>query len=303
MMAVESGWARLAALLGALSLLACGQSSQHAGEPVTQDLGRSVVARVGDDVITVDDLGWMPARVSPEKRLEMLVMRRIAAREARRRGLTEEPKTRAKLAEFRFQALTWEEGLLRNALYNSIRLGMRFSEPDLRAQYEANKQLYAQPQWTLRVRMYASEAEARAADAQLGATGRLDPAQSETLGPAPVGALPHDLVPVLPRLVKPGDRQVVGRPGGWSLVELDAHLRAEPLPFERVRDQVDQDLRAFRAGEILDSELARLRAEEVVIDQAVLAAVEKRQAENAAAGRASREARAPLTAAPAEAAP
>jgi len=296
------GWAWLGALLGLLAILACEKPSQEAVE-ATGPPKSVVLARVGDEVVTVEDLGFMPVRVNPAIKLEMLVMRKLAAVEARRRGLAEEPKTRAKLAEFRNNALTWEEGLLRNALYNSIRLGLTFSEAELRAHFEKTRNRYTGPQWELLVRKFASEAEARAAAADLGATGRLDRAQSEALGPVPADQLPPDLLPVLPLFKQPGDRQVLDLAGGWSVVELGAHLPAAPLAFEAAREKVDQDLRAVRAEEILKAELARLRVEQVTIDEAALANVAKAKAEVAESVAARRGGRVRAGMAPAESAP
>jgi hypothetical protein len=277
-MATGYGWASLGALLALLALLACQKPAQDAGQ-ATADPGSVVLARVGDQVITVDDLGFVPARVKASNRLEEVVMRRLAAEEARRRGLADEPRTRAKIAEFRRNELWWEQGLLRNALFNSIRSGYTFSEEELRAHLERTRNRYTEPQWKLRIRKFASEAEARAAAAALGATGRLDPAQSESLVPVPAEELPPEVLPVLNLFKQPGDRQVLDLSGSWSVVELDAYLAAAPLPFELVRQKVDDDLRAVRAEEVINGVLDKLRDEQVVIDETALANLEKQRAD------------------------
>jgi hypothetical protein len=289
MMASGSGWAGWVALLVGLSALACEQPPQDAGEPPAHP-GAVVLARVGDEAVTVDDLGWVPARVKPANRLEMLVTRKLAAHEARRRGLAEDPSVRAKLAQYRYSALTWEENLLRNALFNSIRLEMKFSEEELRAHFAKTEQRYVEPQWKLMGRNFPSEAEARAASEALGATGRLDPATSEKFGPVPAEGLPVELAPLLPLFKQPGDRQIVNRGSTWTLFELDVYRPAEPLPFESVRGRVEQDLAAVRAETVLAAELEKLRAEQVVIDQAALASYEKDKSEVTAAAQAHRAA-------------
>jgi hypothetical protein len=296
------GWAWLGALLGLLAVLACEREAPDSGEP-DRTPGSVVLARVGDEVVTEEDLGWIPAKAKPASRLETLVMRKLAANEARRRGLDEEPSIRAKIADFRRNELTWEEGLLRNALFNSIRLGLTLSEDELRAHYVQTQRRYTEPQWKLRIRRFASEAEARAAVEALGATGRLDPADSEMLGPVPAAQLAPDLLPVLHLFKQPGDRQLLDLADGWTLIELDTYFAAAPLPFEAVREKVDQDLRAVRAEAVLDAELDKLRAEQVVIDAAALASVEKGHAERVEAVRAARAGKASPEAAPAEAAP
>ncbi len=313
MKTTRPGSAWLGAPLVLLAILACEKAPQKAGED-EPDPQRVVLARVGDQVVTVEDLGFVPVTVNFTNKLEQLVMRKVAAEEARRRGLAEDPKIRDKIAQFRYHASMWEEGLLRNALYNSIRLGMTFSEAEERAYFEANRNGYTGPQWKLRIQKLASEAEARAAAEKLGATGRLDPAQAESLGPLSAQELPLPLLPVLPLLQQPGDRQVLDLAGAWSLVELEEYLPTAPLSFEAARERVDQSLRAVRAEEVLNEELARLRAEQVTIEEAALAKLEQeragraeQRAEERAAAIAARRARRaqaqPAGPAPAETAP
>ena len=278
MQGIGAGSAWLGGLL-AVVLLAC--EKQAPPEPAAQEVDPRLVvlARVGDEVVTVEDLGFVPVTANLTGKLETLVMRKLAAEEARRRGLAEEPKTREKIAQFRHSALMWEEGLLRNALYNSIRLGMTLSEAEQRAHFEANRSSYTAPHWKLRVQRFASEADARAAAEKLGPAGRLDPAQAESLGPLSAHDLPLPLLPVLALLKQPGDRQLLDLDGAWSLVEVEEYLPSAPLSFEAARDKLDQDLRAGRAETVLNEELARLRSEQVTIDQAALTKLEQERAE------------------------
>jgi hypothetical protein len=262
-----------------LAMLACEKEAPPESAPQELDPQRVVLARVGDEVVTVEDLGFVPVTVNLTGKLETLVMRKLAAEEARRRGLADEPKNREKLAQFRHSALMWEEGLLRNALYNSIRLGMTLSEAEQRAHFEANRDAYTAPHWKLRVQKFASEADAQAAAEKLGPAGRLDPAQGESLGPLSAQELPLSLLPVLPLLKQPGDRQLLDLDGAWSLVEVEEYLPSAPLSFEAAREKLDQDLRAGRAETVMNEELARLRTERVTIDQAALDKLEQERAE------------------------
>ena len=266
----RSGKARLFVLAG-LAVLACEKSAPDGGENDAAK-GSVVLARVGQEVVTADDLGTLPPRADANARLEVLVRRRLAIQEARRRGLQNEPKVRAKIEENRRNFARLEEGLLRNALYNSIRLGLVVSEEDLLAHYEKTKERYTERQWALRMRSYPNDEEARAADAALGATGRLDPAQSEAPGPLPAEKLPPGILIILHELQKPGDRRVVPL-DRWTVVELEAYLPAVQIPFETVRDKVEMSLRAMRADELMRAEIDRLRAaKDVTIDEAALAA-------------------------------
>ena len=211
------------------------------------------------------------------QRLEVLVRRKLALVEARRRGLENDPKVRGEIEEIRQNALRQEEGVLRNALFNSIRLGLQVSEEDLRAQYEKTKDRYLERQWSLRTQSFASEDEARAADKELGANGRLDPKQSEAPGPLPAEKLTRAVLVILHELKQPGDRKIVAL-DRWTIVELVEYLPAAQIPFDAVRDKVELNLRAIRAEEILGEELDKARSEiGVTIDEAALAAYAEAQ--------------------------
>ena len=258
-------------MLAGLAVLACEQSAPDAGESSAAK-GSVVLARVGQEVVTADDLGFLPPKADASARLEVLVRRKLAIQEARRRGLQNEPKIRAEIEELHRNSARQEEGLLRNALYNSIRLGLVVSEEDLRALYEKTKERYTERQWALRTQSYPNDEDARAADAALGATGHLDPAQSQAPGPLPSEKLPPGILIILHELQKPGDRKVVPL-DRWTVVELEAYLPAAQLPFEAVRDKVEMSLRAIRSEELLRVEIDRLRAaKDVTIDEAALAA-------------------------------
>ena len=284
------------ALLALLAALACEKREAAVAPAAAPAPGSVVLARIGDEVVTVDDLGFVPARMKPEFRLEEVITRRLAAAEARRRGLADVPKTRERLIELRRNAARWEDALLRNALYNSIRLEARFSEDELKASYANNQSRYSEPHWKLRIQKFGSEAEARKSDAALGASGHLDPAKSESLDPVPAAEVPHEVQPLLAQLQQPGARRVVAIAGTWSLVETEEFLASVPLPFEVVRQKVEEDLRAIRAEDVLNDLLTRLHNEQVKIDEAALANYEKQRAEEVAA------AGAPPAAAPAPAA-
>jgi hypothetical protein len=269
----------LSLLLG-LSSLACGPTSTEVDTSASTEVDASarpaaggvVLARIGDDVITTEDLGPLPPRAIPANRLDVLIRRRLAIIEARRRGLENEPKVKAAIEELHRNALNQEEGLLRNALFNSIRLGLTVTEEELLAHYEATKERYLERQWALRMQGFENEDAALAANAALGTSGRLDPAQSDAPGPLPSDKLPRGVLPILHELVQPGDRRVLPL-DRWTIVELEAYLPAAQLSFEAVRPKVELSLRAIRAEEQLRAELERVRKEmNVTVDEAALAA-------------------------------
>jgi hypothetical protein len=280
----RAGWRRRLLLAAALGSLACGQAAPVGGDSKPGE-GDVVLAHVGKDVVRASELGALPPLADPTQRLDVIIRRKLALAEARRRGLENDPKVRGELEEIRQNSLRQEEGVLRNALFNSVRLGLTVSEEELRAQYEKTKDRYLERQWSLRTQGFASEDEARAADARLGAKGRLDPQQSEAPGPLPAEKLKGPVLVILHELKQPGDRKVVAL-DRWTIVELVEYLPAAQLPFEAVREKVDLNLRAIRAEELLRAQLDQARTEMgVKVDEAALAAyvAAQRQAPPAAA--------------------
>jgi hypothetical protein len=264
-----AGW--WAGALSCAALLACERAPDDSSAAAA-DPGMQVLARIGDDVIRAYELGGGTTPENVRRRLDFLVERKLAAMEARHRGYDTGEKLRTKLADIRRNAIHREEGLLRDALYNSLRTSMVLSEDDLRAHYEAEIHRFTQRQWKLRFQRFASQAEARAADEALGADGRLDPANSESVGPLPVEKLPAEFRLLTDSLRKPGQRKLIAHAKVFTLVELEEFLPAAKVPFEEVREWVDKDLRATRATELLKAEIERMRAQvKVTIDEQALA--------------------------------
>jgi hypothetical protein len=104
------------------------------------------------------------------------------------------------------------------------------------------------------------------------ADGRLDPAASEAIGPAPVDELMQQGIMRVMQLQEPGQRVVVPHGEGFALVELIERLPPAPLPFEKVRPQLEAQLRAQRAGEAFQQLVEELRAKaKLEVDEAALA--------------------------------
>jgi hypothetical protein len=268
-------WAAALGLALGLGGVAC--QSREAEVPAPAAKGGVVLARIGDEVVTAEDLGTIPDDPARTARfLEDLLLRRLASREARRRGLDKNAKLIERTEKLYRDADLKAEGLLRNALYNDIRQELTVSEEDLRAHYESLKARYRERQWTLRIQKFEGESEANAAAAKLGSSGRLDPAQSETIGPTSGEGIPRGLLPMLHEFRQPGDRRVLDLGGTWSIVELVEFQPQAQLPFEQVRDKVELSLRAIRAKDVFRELLRKLRVEQVTVDTA---AIEKVSAE------------------------
>lgn len=239
-----------------------------------------VVARVEGTPITVAELP--PATADGQganlrARLEPVLVRKLAAAEARRRGLANAPELRRELAAIRREATTLEEAALRDALFEEIRAGLKLEAAALREHYERTHGRYLRRELRLRVWRFASrEAAERAAEA-LAAGEALAAPKPESYGPAPARALPYELARAALEIGSVGQRALAETSSGTALVELAADERAV-APFEAVRERVEASLRTLRAQEAWQELLKALRADAALeIDEDALDA----RAENA----------------------
>lgn len=273
---------RIAAAGSALALaFACGHGADTARKPADAAAGASpVVARLNGEPITLDDLqvayGGAPMRGDARQALDAAVSRRLVAEEARRRGLDATGDVQARIAALHRAAAAREDALLRDTLQGSLDAEQSVSEEELRAQYQQMPGRFSAPQLRLRRARFPTAEAARAEDQRLGADGRLDPASSEDIGPAAPEELMHQGMFGVMRLNQPGQRVVVpGGDGQFALLELEERLPPAPLPFEKVRPQLESQLRAQRSGEALEKLVAELRAkaklevDEKALDDAV----------------------------------
>lgn len=256
-----------AALILCTLLSACGDDS--ASEP------ERTLARVGPRTITAAELvlaarpGFEESRAA---RLERAIGTALLAQEARERGIADEPEVRAQLALVRARAALEEDALLAQALFERERTGAAPSEAELSAHYEQTQGRYLVRMMRLRVAKLASRAAAEALHKKLGKSGRLDPANSEAVGPTEIQRLPREVLPEVLGLHAPGDRVVAGNAlEGFSLVELVEYLPAAPRPFAEVREQVAREVSTTGALGAMEARAKELRAEaQVEIDEAAL---------------------------------
>ncbi|HEX5051448.1 MAG TPA: hypothetical protein VFZ65_06720, partial [Planctomycetota bacterium] len=226
------GWR---SVVGLGLVLACGRGEQPAAKAgnAAADGGSRVVAHLNGEPIEVDDLrASLPIDMRGDLRpaLDATVARRLAAEEARRRRLDAKDDVQAQLAALRREAAAREESLLRDALVASLDADVAVSEEELRAQYEKAPMRFMEPQLHLRRAVFPTADAAQAENARLGADGRLDPAASEEIGPAPVEELMQQGIMGMMRLQQPGERIVVPREGHFELIELIERLPPAPLP-------------------------------------------------------------------------
>ncbi len=249
-----------------------GDSSTNTSAPVAGD--SPVVARLNDEPLTIADLrSGFPGglRADSHHALDSAIALRLAAQEAKRRGLDATSAVRAQIEALRREAAAHEEALLRDALQSSLQEQVTTTEDELRARYEQTQARYSERRLRLRRVAFPSAEAARSEDARLGVDGRLDPAASEEIGPAPVQKLMQMRVPGVMRLSEPGQRIVVEREGEFAIVELVEVLPPAPPPFEEARAQVESELRSQKAGEAFAKLVEDLRAAaRIEIDEAVL---------------------------------
>lgn len=276
-----SPWAATTVLLGILGLAACdGSRADRTAASEDQEAppsARQVVARIDGQAVTVGEVRGLlrhPGTADPARRREALegaIARRLAAAEARARGLVAAPTEAASRGGLSESPSHGEEAVLRDALYRKIRDGLELSETELRAHYEKTRGRFVERQVRFRRRSFPDRAAAEAAAEALGADGHLDPAESETLLPAAPRDLPTEVMPEALELREVGERTIRGRGEDAAILELVEILPAEPLPFATVRERVEASLRTLRAQEVLVSRLQELRAAaDVQIDEATL---------------------------------
>jgi hypothetical protein len=266
-----------------------------AGNPEAPE---EVVAWIDDEPIPIGEArsllpGAAAGREPAQRRIaiEGAIARRLVARAERAEQTAREaepPGSRREHASGRKDPVADAD-----LFFQRLRDGLSISEDDLRAHYDETRSRYLARQLRLRRQVYAiGTTAARAALANTVETAgtaetaetaevfqasvpQLDPIHSEVIGPAPLSDLPRSLLPEVLELQTVGERIVIERADGdedeATLVELIEILPAEPLPFERVREQVDASLRTLRGQQAMRTRLADLRAASVIaIEEAAL---------------------------------
>jgi hypothetical protein len=265
-------------MLAHFTLSACGPIETPGDTTDASSPRRSgVVATVNGEPIAVADLhDGMPTRSSLEERLDRAIDYALAAQEARRRALDEDPAVREAIERIRSQARRDEGQALREALHRALLAEVSFSESDLQRHHAETKARYFERQYRFRRMVYDTEGAALEAAVALGTAGHLDEQQAESIGPVVANDLPRDILPDALRMRTPGARAVIQGDSRWQLVELVEILPAEPQPFDAVRERVEASLRAQLAQAELVERIGQLRAEAVIdVDEAGLAAIER----------------------------
>ena len=288
-------WRRGAGACLALALAgACdrGPDSERAAQEGAVSASETlVVARVDGQAVTAQDLSAERPGVGaarPAAQLERVVVRKLAAAEARRRGLAEAPEIEQELERIRRRAAARQEALLRDALFDLLRAEVELDEAALREHYEQSRGRYLRRELALRVWRFANRDAAERARAKLEADEGLAAPEPEVHGPAPAREFPPELARAAVGLGAPGERTLVETEAGAALVELTASER-RVAPFDAVRDRVETSLRTLQAQEAWSELVEELRAEadleidEVALDVALEAVAERSRRDDAQA--------------------
>jgi peptidyl-prolyl cis-trans isomerase C len=196
--------------------VAAASASASAGpKPLSPELAKKTLAKVGDRVITLGDYAATLERMDPFERmryqspdrrrrlLDEMVEVELLAQEALRRGLDKAPETKERLRQ-----------VLRDQLLEEVRKGAPAAndvpEPELRAYYDSHKDEFAEPERrrvaaiVLETAGAAKSALAKAQNASPAEWGELvDKLSSQKTGRAGPSA-PAELA---------GDLGIVGPPG------------------------------------------------------------------------------------------
>lgn len=274
---VWRAWIGVAAVAVAVGCERPAASPAQSGAPSSD--ARGIVARVDGSPITLDDVSGAGPRFragGSRAALDLAIARRLAANEARRRGLDASEAVQEQLRALRSEVAAREEALLGNALQRAIAEQLAVTDEELRAHYDRTKARFAVQRVRLRRKTFESAEAARAEDARLGSEGRLDAESSEEIGPASMQELLQRGVLGVMRLREPGQRVVIEREGAPALLELVELLPPEPPPFDDVREQLAVELRAQRAAEAFAKLGEELRgAAKIEIDEAAVAKMEE----------------------------
>lgn len=254
------------------------EAPPEADEPV-------VVARVDGRAVTEAELR---AAASPQTRragidwdqaLEDWISARILRDEVAVRGLEESDAYQTRLEAIRTRAWRAEQELARDTLLTALTEGLRFSDEDLRARYEDQKDRFLTTRLHLRqitvpdretidgIRRQLAEGEDFA---RLAAEANVDPAlraKGGDLGWIEQRRMPTALIGPAHRLLREGETSepFQDREGRWNLVQLLGRERGVRREFEQVKGQLERELRIVRSRESLADVVAR-RRESVAVE-------------------------------------
>ncbi len=219
--------------------------------------------------------GGAERRPDLEAALQDWIAGRVLQDELSERGLDASPEYQKRLTGIQARARSAEQQLARKTLLEALERDLVFSDEELRARYEAERDRFLvtrlqlrqitvpERETILRIRKQIDEGTPFEA---LARQANLDPALRERggdLGWLDQRRIPSTIVGAAHRLVQDGEvsEPFRDREGRWNLVQLVSRKRGVRRDFDEVRDQLTRELRVVRGRELLDERLAARRGE------------------------------------------
>ncbi len=266
-------------------------SSSEASASASSESGSVVIARIGEDKVTMADLDKALAQVpegmrrefeTPEGKLNFAkeyVSREILFRKGQRLGYDRDPKYREAVQ------LLAKQLVIERVVGEELKRSVRVDPGDVRRYYEANKERYKTPAQlrmsVIRVtdRSTAETAAKRLADGESFAAvasavstheptkargGEIDGAVSD--GGEVAGVVqPRPLWDAVHRAGMPGTTEPVEAGGAWWIVRVEEVVEPESVPlFEAIRSRVEGQYRFEKEGQAVQEMLRRVLQEQTV---------------------------------------
>lgn len=267
----------------ALSLVSgCSLGDRFGGggaSPVAARVGGRDVSRAELETLAAYRDARRPGATERQPDLEAALQDWIAGwvlqRELSERGLDASPEYQKRLTAIRARARSAEQQLARKTLLEALERDLVFSDEELRARYEAERDRFLVTRLHLRqitvperetilgIRKQIDEGTPFEA---LARQVNLDPALRDRggdLGWLDQRRIPSAIVGAAHRLVQDGEvsEPFRDREGRWNLVQLVSRERGVRRSFDEVRDRLTRELRVIRGRELLDERLAASRGE------------------------------------------
>jgi len=240
-----------------------------------------VLARIGDEVITLKDFNEDISRLSPQvrrrmtrveekkKHLDKLVERKLLLQEAERKGLTRDSDIVGKVE-------TYRDRLIVQKLLSSMKKEVvPVTEEDVKEHYEKNKAQYqTRKQIKARHILLKDEAEAEKVLGKVKAPGadfaalakqysqdRATKNRGGDLGSFSPGRMVRQFEDVAFSLEKPGDiSEIVKTPFGYHIIKLEGKEPATPKSLDQVKGEIRRRLSSQRQNEAQEKFLEGIKS-------------------------------------------
>ena len=197
--------------------------------------------------------------------IDEVISIRLFALDAEDSKLDQTPEFQANLAAIRRTMLA--QAAVREATKNLV-----ISDDDAKKFYDDNPKVFTQPERVhARHILVSGDADLAKVQEELKAGKSFDVVAKEfstdpgsaanggDLGEFPRGVMVPEFEKAAFALKNPGDiSEPVKSKFGWHIIKLEEHIPESPMPFEQVKEQVLQELKAQKTQELLDARTTEL---------------------------------------------